>query len=288
MAAPFADTDVAREIFDVADRVLGVSVSRLCLEMPADVLVRTEHAQPAIFTTSYIAWRLLQAGGVQPSVVAGHSVGEYAALVAAGALTFEDGLRLVMHRGALMARVADLVPGGMAAIVGVAAARVADMCRRCANLGVVEIANDNGGGQIVIAGEQPAIDAALELADAEGAIAVVPLNVSAPFHCRLMKPLEQPMADALARVDVQSPRVPLIANVPADYVRTPAAVRTALVRQLAGRVRWAESVARMVAEGVDTVVEVGAGRVLSKLVARMALGVTVLSTRQALEAGPVR
>jgi len=280
----FGASKMARELFGRADEVLGFPLSALCFEGPEEVLTRTENTQPAIFTVSVIAWRLLEAGGLQPAAMAGHSLGEYSALVAAGALSFEDGLRTVRRRGELMAAVGDRVAGGMAAILNLPADEVAAVCREASDVGAVEVANYNSPEQTVISGELAAVERAMELAKARGAKRALKLNVAAPFHSSLMAPLAEEMAEVLAALEVRAPEIPVIANVTADYVRTPDEVRAALIRQVAGSVRWTETVRRLSADGVETTVEAGPGRVLTGLTPRIVPGMTARDTAEALEA----
>lgn len=274
---------IGRELFDRADAVLGFPLSRLCFEGPNETLTRTENAQPAIFTVSIIAWRLLSEKGFQPEAAAGHSLGEYSALVAAGVMSFEDGLRTVRRRGELMAEVGDTVKGAMAAILSLAVEDVRAVCAEAAAAGKVEIANYNGPDQTVISGEEAAVERAMELAKERGARRALKLNVAAPFHSSLMVPLTAEMARVLAEVPMQAPRIPVIANVTADYVRTPEEVRDALTRQVAGSVRWTETIRRLEAEGFQRTVEVGPGRVLTGMTPRIAAGMEAIGTEEALE-----
>lgn len=278
----FLETMAGRELFERADAVLGFSLSRLCFEGPMEELTRTENAQPALFTVSAICARLLEEKGVCPDAVAGHSLGEYSALACAGVLSFEDGLRTVRKRGELMAGVGGRTPGSMAAVLGLPAEAVAEVCAAAADAGRVDVANYNSPEQTVISGETAAVERAMALAKERGAKRSIKLPVSAPFHSSLMQPLEAEMAAVLHALPVNAPRVPVVANVSADYVRDPEAVRSALVRQMAGSVRWTESVRRLAADGIDTVVEVGPGAVLKGLVARIVADLRVLDTAEAL------
>ena len=260
--------DVKARFFDRADELLGFSLSELCFQGPEPELTRTENAQPALLLVSIAALEALRRHGHQPDAVAGHSLGEYSGLVAAGALTFEDALRLVRCRGELMARVGEAVRGGMAAVIGLPPEAVEAICRDAAEAGIVQVANYNAPEQSVISGELPAVERASALAKERGASRVLPLNVSAPFHCRLMAPLREEMAAVLDQVAIQAPQVPVIANVTADLARTPAEIRRALADQVAGAVRWTDSLHRLAAEGITRFVEVGPGRVLTGLVRR--------------------
>lgn len=280
--AYFEETEAGRELFERADALLGFPLSRLCFEGPEEELTRTENAQPALFTVSAVAWRLLQEKGLRPEAMAGHSLGEYSALAAAGALSFEDGLRAVRRRGELMAAVGDRVRGGMAAILNLPAEEVAQVCRDAADAGVVEVANYNTPQQTVISGELPAVERAMALAKERGAKRAVPLNVAAPFHCSLMAPLAEEMAEVLRGIEIRPPQVPVVANVTADYVRTPEEIREALVRQVAGSVRWTETVRRLGADGIELTVECGSGRVLTGMTSRIVAEMRAVDTAEAL------
>jgi [acyl-carrier-protein] S-malonyltransferase len=260
----------ARAVFAEVDDVLGYPLSKLCFEGPEAELTLTANAQPAILTTSMAALRVLAArSDVRPRVVAGHSLGEYSALVAAGALSLADAARLVRMRGEFMQ---DAVPAGigaMAAILGLSAEDVAAVCRDAAGDEVVSPANLNGGGQVVIAGHKQAVDRACAVAKARGAKRAIPLSVSAPFHCALMRPAAERLAPELERVTVNSPEVPVVSNVEATPNHEAARVRDLLARQVTAPVRWEESVQCLAGLGVDTVVEIGAGNVLGGLVRRI-------------------
>jgi [acyl-carrier-protein] S-malonyltransferase len=260
--------ELKARFFDRADELLGFPLSALCFQGPEPELTRTENAQPALLLVSVAALAALRRYGHEPDAAAGHSLGEYSALVAAGALTFEDALRLVRRRGELMARVGESVRGKMAAVIGLPPAAVEEVCRDAAEAGIVQVANYNAPEQSVISGETPAVERASALAKERGASRVLPLNVSAPFHCRLMAPLRDEMAAALDQIALQAPRVPVIANVTADVVRTPEEIRQALADQVAGAVRWTATLHRLAAQGITRFVEVGPGKVLTGLVRR--------------------
>jgi [acyl-carrier-protein] S-malonyltransferase len=274
--------ELKARFFDRADELLGFPLSTLCFQGPEAELTRTENAQPALLLVSVAALEALHQRGQEPDAVAGHSLGEYSALVAAGALTFEDALRLVRRRGELMARVGASVRGGMAAVIGLSPEAVEAVCREAADAGVVEVANYNAPEQSVISGETPAVERASALARARGASRVLPLNVSAPFHCALMAPLREEMAAALGEIVIQSPRVPIIANVTADAVRTPGEIRQALADQVAGAVRWTDTLHRLAAHGITRFVEVGPGKVLTGLVRRTLPSAEALTYEQLL------
>ena len=260
---------ICAETFTEADRTLGEPLSRLCFEGPEDRLKLTENTQPAILTVSVAAWRLLASRGLEPSFVAGHSLGEYSAHVAAGTLAFGDALQLVRRRGRYMQEAVPVGSGAMAAILGLDAAAVARACQEAVDDGIVSPANLNAPGQVVIAGTQAAVARASERARLLGAKRVIPLPVSAPFHCALMKPAEERLAPELRALRVADPRVPVVANVDAEPKRRGADAVEALVRQVSAPVRWEEVVRRLASEGVRAYVEVGPGTVLSGLVRKI-------------------
>ena len=267
----------ARQVFEEADGALGFPLSRLCFEGPEEELKLTENTQPAILTTSVALYRALASQGVEPDFVAGHSLGEYSALVAAGALRLEDAVVLVRNRGRYMQEAVPVGEGAMAAILGLGLAEVQEICSQASEGEVVEPANLNAPGQTVVAGHAAAVQRASAAAKERGAKRVIPLSVSAPFHCRLMRPAQHRLERDLANVTVSDLRVPLVSNVDAAWVRTGAEAVDALVRQVASPVRWEESVRRLVDEGVDQFVEVGPGKVLSGLVRKIAENVRVAS-----------
>jgi [acyl-carrier-protein] S-malonyltransferase len=266
----------ARAVFSETDEALGYSLSKLCFDGPDAELTLTANAQPAILATSVAALRALEArAAVRPVAVAGHSLGEYSALVAAGSLSLADAVRLVHLRGKFMQ---DAVPAGlgaMAAIIGLSSDDVAAICREVAGTEVVSAANLNGGGQVVIAGHKDAVDRAAAAAKAKGAKLVKLLAVSAPFHCALMQPAAERLASELARVEVKAPAVPVVTNVEAKPNQDATRVKDLLARQVTAPVRWEESVQCLAGLGVNAVVEVGAGNVLGGLVRRIAPGIAV-------------
>ena len=255
----------ARAVFEEADDALGEPLSRLIFEGPAETLTLTEHTQPAILTMSTAAYRVLSRRGFEPAVVAGHSLGEYSAHVAAGTMAFADAVRLVRHRGRYMQDAVPVGTGAMAAILGLEAERVADACVEAAQGEVVSPANLNAPGQVVIAGTATAVARAMERAKAIGAKRAVPLQVSAPFHCALMKPAEERLAPELRQLPVGDPRVPVVANVDAEPRVAAAAAIEALIRQISAPVRWEDTMRRLVADGAARFVEVGPGTVLCGL-----------------------
>jgi [acyl-carrier-protein] S-malonyltransferase len=267
---------VAKAVFDEADAALGFFVSRLCFEGPDAELTLTANLQPAILTTSIAALRVLEAEtGLTPTVVAGHSLGEYSALVAAGALALRDAVRLVHLRGRFMQEAVPAGVGAMAAIIGLGVADVAAVCAEAAQGEVVSAANLNGGGQVVIAGHKGAVDRACVTAKARGAKLAKLLPVSAPFHCGLMQPAADRLARELANVSFETPKVPVVTNVEAAVNRNAARIPELLTRQVTGSVRWEESVKAIEALGVRSAIEVGAGVVLAGLVKRIAPSIEV-------------
>ncbi len=268
---------ICRETFDEADAALGAPLSRIIFEGPEDQLTLTENTQPAILAVSTAAARFLASRGLVPAFVAGHSLGEYSANVAAGTFSFVDALRLVRRRGRYMQEAVPAGEGAMAAILGLDAEQVAQACREAANGEVVSPANMNGAGQVVIAGAREAVARASERARALGAKRVIPLAVSAPFHCALMKPAEDRLAPELRAIQAQAPRVPIVANVDAEPKREAQAAIEALVQQVSAPVRWEAVVRRLASEGVTTYVEVGPGTVLSGLVRKIHREATVVN-----------
>jgi len=255
----------ARDAFEEADAAFGGSLSGLCFEGPEDRLTLTEHTQPAILAVSTAAARVLAARGIQPDIVAGHSLGEYSAHVAAGTFAFADAVGVVRRRGRYMQEAVPVGQGAMAAILGLDAATVRRACEEAADGEVVSPANINSADQVVIAGATSAVKRAGERARALGAKRVVLLPVSAPFHCAMMKPAEERLAPELRALKVQRPRVPIVANVDAEAKRDAGPAIDALVRQVSSPVLWEAVMRRLASEGVTTYVEVGPGRVLSGL-----------------------
>jgi [acyl-carrier-protein] S-malonyltransferase len=255
----------ARAVFAEADAALGFALSKLCFDGPAEELQLTANTQPAILVVSVAAARVLHEKGIRADYVAGHSLGEYSALVVAGALRLADALRLVRRRGQYMQEAVPVGQGAMAAILGLDGELEA-ICREAAQGEVVSPANLNSPGQVVIAGSAGAVTRAAELARERGAKRAIMLNVSAPFHCALMKPAQDRLSVDLEATTVQDPRVPLVNNVGAQVVTSASAVREGLKQQVTAPVRWEESIRRLRQEGVEIFVEVGPGKVLSGLV----------------------
>ena len=268
----------ARDVFAEADEALGEAFSRLIWEGPEEALTLTENTQPAILTASIAAYRALESEGLASvAFMAGHSLGEYSANVAAGTFSFADAVRTVRKRGRFMQEAVPVGTGAMAAILGLDADGVARACAEAAHGEVVSPANMNGAGQIVIAGAKAAVDRAGARAKELGAKRVVPLAVSAPFHCALMKPAEDRLAPELRALSTRDPRVPVVANVDATPKHDRSAAVEALVRQVSSAVRWEESVRRLASDGVTTYVEVGPGSVLSALIRKIHRNATVAS-----------
>jgi [acyl-carrier-protein] S-malonyltransferase len=274
LAAAFPE---ARAVFDEADRALGFSLSSLCFDGPEEDLRLTANTQPAILATSIAALRAIETHGVRPDFVAGHSLGEYSAVVAAGGLTLSDAVAAVRKRGQYMQEAVPVGQGAMAAILNLDAAAIEAACAQAAQGEVVSPANLNSPGQIVIAGHAGAVARAMELCKQAGAKRALPLPVSAPFHSSLMQPAQDRMAADLARLPFQGLTAPLVSNVDARIVRSAADVRDGLVRQVSGAVRWQESVELLVREGVTTFVEIGPGAVLSGLVKKIHRDARVLN-----------
>ena len=264
----------ARAVFEEADDTLGFALSALCFEGPEDELRLTANTQPALVAASMAALRCYRARGLEtetPDLVAGHSLGEYSALVAAGALELGDALRLVRARGEAMQKAVPVGEGAMAAVLGLSAEDTAEVAAEAAaeTRGVCQLANLNAPGQIVIAGASEAVERAMVLASGRGARRAISLPVSAPFHCALMAPARRAMAPLIRAAPMADPLVPVICNVDAELVTTASAARDALVRQIDGPVRWAESVTVMAAEGVGRLIEFGPGKVHSGLARRI-------------------
>jgi [acyl-carrier-protein] S-malonyltransferase len=256
---------VARETFDEADTALGYKLSQLCYEGPEDQLKLTEITQPAILTVSVAAWRVLQSKGITPSYVAGHSLGEYSANVAAGTLSFADAVRTVRNRGKYMQEAVPVGVGAMAAVLALPIEKVQQLCDEVAQGEVCCAANLNSPGQTVISGSKAAVERAAELAKQRGAKRAIMLPVSAPFHCALMQPAQDSLASDLAALTFHTPEVPVICNVDASLVTTADQARDALIRQVTGAVQWEKSMRALIALGVGTFVEVGPGKVLCGL-----------------------
>jgi [acyl-carrier-protein] S-malonyltransferase len=274
-----ANFPAARQVFEDVDTALGSKLSTIIFEGPADTLTLTENAQPALMAVSLAALRVLEAeAGLDlardAKFVAGHSLGEYSALAAAGAFTVADAARLLRTRGQAMQKAVPVGAGAMAALIGLEFDAASAIAADAAQGEVCQAANDNGAGQVVVSGNKAAVERAVEIAKTKGAKRAMLLPVSAPFHCALMQPAADVMAEALAKVAVKPPAVPVVANVLAKPIREPAEIVRALVAQVTGTVRWRESVLFMSGAGVTNFYEVGAGKVLSGLIKRLADGAT--------------
>jgi [acyl-carrier-protein] S-malonyltransferase len=256
---------VARETFAEADKALGYELSQLCFEGPEEKLRLTEITQPAILTASVAAWRVLREKGVNPSFVAGHSLGEYSANVAAGTMSFPDAVRTVRNRGKYMQEAVPVGVGAMAAVLGMDLEKVAAVCMDAAQGEVCEAANINSAEQIVISGHAAAVERAIKLASERGAKRAILLPVSAPFHCSLMKPAQDKLAADLESLEFQKPAIPIVCNVDAAVIDDGGRARDALVRQVTGAVKWEQSIRLLIAEGIQAFVEVGPGKVLCGL-----------------------
>ena len=256
---------IARQTFEEADEALGYKLSRLCFEGPEDQLRLTEITQPAILTVSVAAWRILNEKGLKPGFVAGHSLGEYSAHVAAGTVSFADAVRTVRRRGKYMQEAVPVGVGTMAAILGMEFEKVAAVCRDAAEGEVCEPANINSPEQIVVSGNTAAVERAAKLADERGAKRAKVLPVSAPFHCSLMKPAQERLATDLSSITFHPPSVGVVCNVDATLLRDADRSRDALIRQVTGAVKWEQSMRVLISEGVHSFVEVGPGKVLCGL-----------------------
>ena len=267
-----------RMTFEEADSILGVSLSRICVDGPEEQLTLTENAQPAILTTSIAAYRFVLAQGLQPDFVAGHSLGEYSAHVAAGTLSFADAIMTVRERGRFMQEAVPVGVGSMAAILGLDAEVVMQVCNDVANGAVVAPANLNAPGQVVIAGEKEAVGRATTEARERGAKRVIPLAVSAPFHCALMQPAADRLVPILRSVNVSNPRIPVVSNVDAKSKTDGLSAIEALIRQVAAPVLWEQVIRCLASEGVHTYLEVGPGTVLTGLMRKIDRTLKAVST----------
>jgi [acyl-carrier-protein] S-malonyltransferase len=266
----------ARSVFDAAGDILGLDLAEVCTEGADDVLTRTDIAQPAILTTCAGWLAALRDRGVECDVAAGHSLGEFGAWVAAGALEFGDAVRLVRRRGELMAEAGRHRPGGMLAVIGLAEPQVLEICESARRAGVIVAANFNSPGQIVVSGEPDALKLADDLVKAAEGWSM-PLKVSGAFHSPLMEDAAHAFADLVAEAAIEDPKMPVVANATAEPVTDAASVRSAMAAQMSSPVRWGDSVRRMIADGVDLFVEVGPGRVLTKLATRISADARAMS-----------
>jgi [acyl-carrier-protein] S-malonyltransferase len=278
--------DGAKRIFDQADEVLGFPLTGLIFEGPEEELKKTVHTQPALLTTSVALYKAFRELGVKPDFVAGHSLGEYSALVVAGVLSFEDAVRTVRARGEFMEQAVPGGAGAMAAVLGAERGALDQLCRAIsADTGIVEMANMNCPGQIVVSGSREGVQAVVERGKEAGAKRVIPLEVSGPFHSSLMKPAAERLAGVLASVDMRTAQVPVVANVTARPVQEADDIRRLLVEQVSAPVLWEDSIAWLIGQGVDTFVEIGSGSVLTGLIKKIDKSVKTytINSRQALE-----
>ena len=280
MGKAFYDDDLeTRALFAEAGRVLGYDLASLCFQGPSEQLNLTQYTQPALLTVSVTALRMLQRSGLRPVAVAGHSLGEYTALVAAGGLTFADALALVRARGRYMQEAVEEGRGLVCALLGLDRQVVVEVCREASSLGIVSPANFNAPGQVVIAGEKAAVEEAVRLAKAKGCRRVIALAVSVPVHTALMAPAAERLAGEVMRVPMQDLQVPLINNADAKPLQKAAEVRESLIRQLASAVRWEESIHVLKGMGIQTLIEIGPGKVLSGLAKRIAPELRLLNVQ---------
>jgi [acyl-carrier-protein] S-malonyltransferase len=278
-----ANFPAARQVFEEANDALGFDLAAICFDGPEDQLRLTEFTQPAIFTVSVAALRVLNQKGMQADYVAGHSLGEYSANVAAGAISFADAVRTVRKRGQLMQQAVPAGEGAMAAILGMQADAVAAVCKDASQPGSpVEPANMNSPEQVVISGAAAAVERAMALAKERGAKRAVALPVSAPFHCSLMQPAQDALKPVLEAIPFSTAKVPVVVNVDARLVKDAADLREALVRQVTGAVRWTESMQMLIADGVTQFVEVGPGKVLSGLLRQVDRSLKCIPTEEAV------
>jgi [acyl-carrier-protein] S-malonyltransferase len=281
--ALYAGSATARGIFDRADELLGIPLSTLCFEGPATELEETVNAQPAILTASVAILEAVREAAastgtpLDPVVVAGHSLGEFTALVAAGAIDFADALGLVRERGRLMKQAGDEQPGGMAAVIGLDAGSLADVCLEAGHDGIVVVANDNCPGQTVISGEVGALTRAMELAKERGAKRVARLGISIASHSPLMAQASSQFGELIASVQLRTPRVPVVGNSRGEAIATIDGLREELMSHIERPVQWTRSVQEMIAMGVDTFIEVGPGQVLSGLIKRISRDVSIIA-----------
>lgn len=277
MGKELADNiEASKKVFEEADKALGFEISKLCFEGPKENLDKTENTQPAVLTTSIAALKALEEKGIKPDFTAGLSLGEYSALVCSGVLNFSDAVKLVRKRGRFMQEAVPEGVGTMAAILGLASEDVREICREASSLGIVEPANFNCPGQIVIGGEIEAVKAASEKAKEKGA-KVMPLSVSAPFHTSMLKPAADKLEEELKNIELGSVKTPIITNVTADYVGSKEEVKELLKKQVMSSVLWENTIKRMLDDGVDTFIELGPGKVLSGFVKKIDRKVKVVN-----------
>ncbi len=261
--------EIAAEVFEKANEVLNFSLSNLCFRGPEEELTLTANVQPAILTVSYALLKLIERKGIEASLVAGHSLGEYTALVCSSSISFEEALKVVRKRGQYMQEAVPLGQGAMAAIIGLSADKVEEICKKLGDNKIVEPANYNSLDQVVISGEKSAVEEASELARKEGAKRIIPLKVSAPFHCSLMKSAEIKLKNDLERIVFNDLKIPLVNNVDAEIIFKGIEAKNYLIKQITSPVRWYHIILTMLKEGIDTFIEIGPGKVLSGLIKRV-------------------
>jgi len=281
----YESSEAAKAIFDAADEALGYSISKLSFEGPEDELRQTANTQPALLATSIALLEVYKESGLKPDYVAGHSLGEYSALVAAGVLEFADAVRLVRSRGEFMEQAVPSGQGAMAAVLGAERDALQALCADITAAGaVVELANVNCPGQIVVSGSSAGVAAVVERGKEAGAKRVIPLEVSGPFHSSLMQPAADRLANALAQAEFRDAAVPVVANVHAQPVSTGAELRELLVEQVVSPVQWEDTIKYLIGEGVDTFVEIGSGTVLAGLIKKIDKSVRIVSVNSAASA----
>lgn len=259
----------ANELFDEANIALkdeGIDLRKLCLQGPEEELIKTINAQPAMLTISIILHKLLQKNNINPDIVAGHSLGEYSALVAASSIEFKEAVRLVRKRGQYMQNSTPFGTGSMAAIISLKKDKIEELIKKVSKFGIIEIANYNSPYQIVVSGKSEVIEKLLILGEEEEEVNIVPLKVSAPFHSSLMRKAKEKLARYIENLNIQDPQIPVICNVTADYVKTKEEIKDALIEQMTHPIKWVEIIKRMNSERIDYFIEVGPGNVLKKLI----------------------
>ena len=259
----------ADELFDEANTALkdeGIDLRKLCLEGPEEELTKTINAQPAMLTMSIILYKLLQKNNINPRIVAGHSLGEYSALVAASSIGFKEAIKLVRKRGQYMQTATPIGTGSMAAIISFKKENIEELIKKVSDFGIIEVANYNSPYQIVVSGKSEVIDQLLILGEEDEEVNVVPLKVSAPFHSSLMEKAKDNLAGYIENINIQDPQIPVICNVTADYVKTKEEIKDALIKQMTHPVKWIDIIKKMNSEGINCFIEVGPGNVLKKLI----------------------
>lgn len=267
----------ARKVFDMADESLNRKISKLCFEGPGDKLSETVNTQPAVLTHSLACYSILKEEGINPDIVAGLSLGEYSALAAADSISYDEAVPLVQKRGKYMQEAVPLGKGTMAAILGLMRDDVLEICKQASGVGVVEAANFNCPGQVVIAGEVDAVNKAVKLAKEKGAKRAMVLSVSAPFHCSLLKPAADNLARELDNIEIRDNKIPVVSNVNADFTKDSTDIKDLLIKQVSSPVLWEDSVRKMIKSGVDTFVELGPGKVLCGFVRKIDKNLTTLN-----------